>query len=409
MPHSVTAGPSRESTSISPGLKGPTTPAGFACRGQAAGKRCPLIPRRAVAGGKHHGEAIVRMARRMSSRGTGRRDPARVPSAALRNRILARSRLPVLIVMLAIGYGTAGYWLVEGKSLLNAVYATMLTLSTLGVEAGPPPGPGAKVFTVSLILFGVVALFTAIGVGTEVVASGELGRWLRMNQVTRSIGHLSGHYVICAYGRVGRAVMEELRRRGYTAVVIESKPELEPLLAEHGVRYIPGDPADESVLRQAGIERARGLICAVDSDAANVFITLTARALNPDLRIIARASERASIDKLVRAGADEVVSPYGLTGRRMAVLAVQPSVLEVLDLLNLGSDIRLEEVAVRAGTHLDSLTIAEARARYAGVAILALKKPESEVSANPDHEVRLAPGDLIVALGPAEILNRMAD
>ena len=186
-----------------------------------------------------------------------------------------------------------------------------------------------------------------------------------MNQASRSIGHLSGHYVICAYGRVGRAVLEELRRRGYTLVVIESKPELEPLLAEHGVRYIPGDPADESVLRQAGIERARGLICAVDSDAANVFITLTARALNPGLRIIARASERTSIDKLVRAGPTRL-SPYGLTGRRMAVLAVQPSVLEVLDLLNLGSDIRLEEVGVRAGTHLDSLTIAEARARSPG-------------------------------------------
>jgi len=230
-----------------------------------------------------------------------------------------------------------------------------------------------------------------------------------MNQVTRSIGHLSGHYVICAYGRVGRAVMEELRRRDYTAVVIESKPELESLVEEHGVPYVSGDPADEAVLRQAGIERARGLICAVDSDAANVFITLTARALNPGLRIVARASERASIDKLLRAGADEVVSPYGLTGRRMAVLAVQPSVLEVLDLLNLGSDIRLEEVAVRAGTHLDNLTLAEARTRYAGVAILALKKPGSEVSANPDHEIRLVPGDLIVALGPAEILNRMAD
>ena len=350
----------------------------------------------------------MRTASRMSSREIGRRDPARVPPAVLRNRILARSRLPVLVVTLAIVYGTVGYWLVEGKNLLDAFYETMLTLSTLGVGPGPPPGPGGKIFTVSLILFGVVALFTAIGVGTEVVVSGEFGRWLRMNQVSRSIGRLSGHYVICAYGRVGRAVMEEVQRRGYTAVVIESKPELEPLLAEHGVRYISGDPADETVLRQAGIERARGLICAVDSDAANVFITLTARALNPGLRIVARASDRASVDKLVRAGADEVVSPYGLTGRRMAVLAVQPSVLEVLDLLNLGSDIRLEEVAVRAGTHLDSLTITEARARYAGVAILALKKPGSEVLANPDHQVRLAPGDLIVALGPAEILNRMA-
>jgi len=351
----------------------------------------------------------VRIARRMGSRGTGRRDPARAPSIALRNRILARSRVPVLVVMLAFGYGTVGYWLVEGKSPLDAFYAAVLTLSTVGVEPGPPPDPGGKVFTVSLILFGVVALFTAIGVGTEVVASGDLGRWLRMNQVTRSIGRLSGHYVICAYGRVGRAVTEELLRRSYTAVVIESKPELEALLEEHGVRYVSGDPADETVLRQAGIKRARGLICAVDSDAANVFIALTARALNPDLRIVARASERASIDKLLRAGADEIVSPYGLTGRRMAVLAVQPSVLEVLDLLNLGSDIRLEEVSVRAGTHLDNLTVAEARAHYAGVAILALKKPGSEVSANPNHEVRLAPGDLVVALGPAEILNRMAD
>jgi|SRR5690242_273878 len=383
---------------------------------EARGAHWPRIAWRAVAGEgkcswrrKHCAEAAVRTARRMGSGEIGRRDLARAPPAVLRNRILARSRLPVLVVTLAIIYGTVGFWLVEGKSLLDAAYATMLTLSTLGVEAGPPPGPGGKVFTVSLILFGVVALFTAIGVGTEIVVSGDLGRWLRMNQATRNIGHLSGHYVICAYGRVGRAVLEELRRRNYSLVVIESKPELEPLLAKHGVRYISGDPADETVLRQAGIDRARGLICAVDSDAANVFITLTARALNPGLRIVARASERASIDKLVRAGADEVVSPYGLTGRRMAVLAVQPSVLEVLDLLNLGSEIRLEEVAVRAGTHLDTLTIAEARARYAGVAILALKKPGSEVSANPGHEMRLAPGDLIVALGPAEILNRMAD
>src|SRR6185437_3947216 len=151
----------------------------------------------------------------MSSGGTGRRDPARVPSAALRNRILARSRLPVLIVMLAIGYGTVGYWLVEGKNVLDAFYATVLVLSTLGVEAAPPPDPGGKVFTVSVILFGVVALFTAIGVGTEVVASGELGRWLRMNQAARSISRLSGHYVTCGYGRVGRAVLEDLRRRDY--------------------------------------------------------------------------------------------------------------------------------------------------------------------------------------------------
>jgi K+ transport systems, NAD-binding component len=227
-----------------------------------------------------------------------------------------------------------------------------------------------------------------------------------MNQASRSIGHQRALRDLRLRtrrpGRAGGAAAPRLH-----LVVIESKPELEPLLAEHGVRYIPGDPADESVLRQAGIERARGLICAVDSDAANVFITLTARALNPGLRIIARASERTSIDKLVRAGADEVVSPYGLTGRRMAVLAVQPSVLEVLDLLNLGSDIRLEEVAVRAGTHLDSLTITEARALRRG-GHPRIEKAGKRGLGEPGPSGAPGTGDLIVALGPAEILNRMA-
>ena len=341
------------------------------------------------------------MARRMSSRGTGRRDQARVPSSALRNRILARSRLPVLVVMLAIGYGTVGYWLIEGRSLLDSFYATVLALSTLGVEAGPPPGPGGKVFTVSLILFGVVALFTAIGVGTEVVASGEFGKWLRMNQASRSIGRLSGHYVICAYGRVGRAVMEEMRRRNYTSVVIESKPELEPLLEEHGVRYISGDPADETVLLQAGIERARGLICAVDSDAANVFITLTARALNPGLRIVARASERASVNKLVpgrRRRGRLAVRAHRAAHGRPGLPAIRAGSARPAQ-PRLGHPSR-GRVVIRAGTHLDGLTIAQARARYAGVAILALKAPGSEVSANPYHEVCLTPRDLIVVLGP---------
>lgn len=352
---------------------------------------------------------------RLPDRGGGR---SRGASAALRDangdrprweRLLGRFRLPMLLVSVALLYGTLGYWWIEGQSLLDALYTTVLTLSTVGVGTGPAPGPGGKVFTISLIFFGVVALFTAIGVGAEVVASGELGRWMRRSRMDRSVDRLSGHYVICAYGRVGRAVMAELRRQSRPGVVIESKPELAEVLEEHGVLHIKGDATDEQVLRRAGIERATGLVCAVDSDAANVFITLTARALNPDLRIIARAAESSSVDKLMRAGADEVVSPYGLSGRRMALLALQPSVLEVLDLLDLGPGIRLEEVVVRPGSRLDGLTVLEARTRFAGVAILALREPEREVDANPDPHLRLAAGHLIVVLGPDAILDRMAD
>ena len=323
--------------------------------------------------------------------------------------MFARFRLPLLLVVLALCYGTIGYSLIEGQSILDAFYTTVLTLSTVGAGSGPALGVAGKLFTVSLILFGVATLFAAIGVGTEVLSSGELARWLRRKRMTRRTEQLSGHYVICAYGRVGRAVTEELGRHHRPVLVIESKPELQLLLEDHGIPYILGDPADETVLQQAGISRADGLVCAVDSDAANVFITLTARALNPRLRIVARAAEHRSVDKLRRAGADEVLSPYGLSGRRMALLALQPSVLEVLDLLDLGADIRLEEVAVQPGTPLHGLTIAEAQTRYAGVAILAVRQPGAEISTSPDQGLCLGTGDLVIALGPVVILERMTN
>ncbi len=321
--------------------------------------------------------------------------------------MFARFRLPLLLVVLALCYGTFGYWLIENQSPLDAFYTTVLTLSTVG--SGPELGVGGKLFTVSLILFGVATLFAAIGVATEVLSSGELARWLRRKRMSRRTGQLSGHYVVCGYGRVGRTVTEELGRHQREILVIESKPDLQLLLEERDIPYVTGDAADETVLRLAGIERADGLVCAVDSDAGNVFITLTARAMNARLRIVARAAEQRSVDKLRRAGADEVISPYGLSGRRMALLALQPSVLEVLDLLDLGADIRLEEMAVQPGTPLHGTTIAEAQTRYAGVAILAVRQPGGNLSTSPDQGLRLGTGDLVIALGPVAILEGMTN
>ncbi|QMU71273.1 TrkA family potassium uptake protein [Streptacidiphilus sp. P02-A3a] len=321
--------------------------------------------------------------------------------------MFARFRLPLLLVVLALCYGTFGYWLIENQSPLDAFYTTVLTLSTVG--SGPELGVGGKLFTVSLILFGVATLFAAIGVATEVLSSGELARWLRRKRMSRRTGQLRGHYVVCGYGRVGRTVTGELGRHQRQVLVIESKPELHLLLEEQGIPYVTGDAADETVLRQAGIERADGLVCAVDSDSGNVFIALTARAMNPGLRIVARAAEQRSVDKLRRAGADEVISPYGLSGRRMALLALQPSVLEVLDLLDLGADIRLEEVAVQPGTPLHAMTVAEAQTRFAGVAILAVRQPGGELTTSPDQNLRLGTGDLVIALGPVTILEGMTN
>lgn len=318
-------------------------------------------------------------------------------------------RLPLLLVVAALLYGTIGFLLIGGVSLLNALYQTVLVLSTIGTGTPEPRGVGAKIFTISLILVGVAAVFAGIGVGTETLVSGELSHWVRRRRMTSRLGKLSGHFVVCAYGRVGRTVTRELRAQGSAVVVIESDRELEPLLIEHHLPHVMGDPGDEQVLRAARIEQARGLVCAVDSDAANVYVTLTARALNPALRIIARGSEPGSADALRRAGADEMISPYRLSGRRMALLAMRPSLVEILDLLGFGPDFRLEEVQVRPGSKLDGLTIAAALTRYPGASVLAVKQPGGELTPAPDQALRLASGDLIVSVGPNAILDRMSE
>lgn len=326
-----------------------------------------------------------------------------------RDGLLAQFWLPLLLVAIALIYGTVGFLLIERASLLDALYQTVLVLSTIGTGTPEPRGDGAKIFTISLILVGVAAVFAGIGVGTETLVSGELTRWARRRRMTGRLGRISGHVVVCAYGRVGRTVVAELRAQGRAVVVIEQKPELEALLAEQRLQHVVGDPRDERVLRAARIEQARGLVCAVDSDAANVYITLTARALNPALRIIARGSEPGSADTLRRAGADEVISPYRLSGRRMALLVMRPALVEILDLLGFGPEFRLEEVEVRPGSRLDGLTIGEALVRYPGASILAVKQPGAEVTAAPDQALRLAPGDLIVSVGPNAILDRISE
>jgi len=224
----------------------------------------------------------------------------------------------------------------------------------------------------------------------------------------RRIQDLSDHYVICAYGRVGRAAAEELQQQGIPFLVIEPLPELRDVMERHDLIYISADPTEEVILREAGIERARGLVCAVDSDAVNVYITLSARALNPKLSIVSRASAPQSVDKLMRAGADRVVSPYVLSGKRMAALALQPAVVEFFDMVTVAPDLRLEEIVIRPHSPLVGKTVGEAYERFEQVTILALKKLGADLVASPANDVTLSAGDLVVALGPLKVLSDMA-
>lgn len=322
--------------------------------------------------------------------------------------LLYRFRIPILLLGLAIGGGTAGYHLIEGWGFLDALYMTVTTLTTVGFREVQPLSTAGRLFTIGLVLFGVVTLFTSIAIVAQIAMSGELGEPLRRRRMQKRIDDLRDHYVLCAYGRVGRAAAEEFRLLGESYVIIEQQQALERLLTNDGAPYLVADPTEEAVLQQAGIERARGLVCAVDSDAINVYITLTARSLNPKLSIVARASNPESVDQLQRAGADRVISPYVISGKRMASLALQPSVVEFFDMVTVAPDLRLEEIVIRPNAPLDGATVAEATNSKNKTTILAVKKTGADLIPTPGPDLQLGAGDLVVALGPVKVLAELA-
>lgn len=323
--------------------------------------------------------------------------------------ILGRFRLPAALLAFAVLYGTLGYALIFGWAFMDALYMTAITLTTVGYrEVQPVDTAGTQLFTISVLAIGLGAVFAGIGVLANMIGNGELTEITRRRKVRRQVSGLADHYIVCAYGRVGRAVVEELRRQEVSVMVVDTDPSLEPRLQADGVPHLIADPSEEAVLRQVGVEKARGLVCAVDSDEVNVYITLTARALNPRLTIVARASRRQSLHALEKAGADRVISPYKLSGNRMAALSLRPSLVDFIEMVTVGPDLRLDEIVVRTGSPLVGTTVDGACASYEGVTILAHKQERgSQIVAPPRGDAVLAAGDLVVAFGPRAALEEM--
>ena len=318
-------------------------------------------------------------------------------------------RLPVLALAFSLVYGTVGYVLIEGFGILDGLYMTVTTLTTVGFGEIEPLGQAGRAFTLSLLAIGFTAAFTLLAVLTSLVVSGQLGRSLTRRGMRQRIDALRDHYVVCAFGRVGRSAVEELVAQGADVVVVEVDPALEPDMIEAGVLYVLDDPTREDVLEQAGIERARGLLCAVDSDASNVYITLLARARNPDLFIIGRASSPESVEALTRAGANRVVSPYRLSGTRMAALAFRPAMLEFVDMVSVAPDLRIEELVVGERSPLAGATVRETASPYDGVMILAVRSPDGALLVPPRADTELAAGDLLIVVGPMAALGHLAE
>lgn len=305
---------------------------------------------------------------------------------------LAAVILTGIVGYLAFGYGAGA-----------AAAMTLLTLTTVGFSTGRDLSTGPLLFTAGLAVLGVSVFAAILGVLGTAIAEGRLSLFSGGARMQREIDRLSHHFIVCAYGRVGRAVCHDLRAEGAALVVIDSQEDLEADLQRDRLAYLIGSPSSEDVLRRAGIERARGLVCAVDSDAENVYITIVARSISAELLIVARAAEEQSADRLYRAGATRVVSPYVTSGRRMAQLAFRPHVVDFFDIARSGRpDLRLEEVAVPDGSSLVGRRLGE----VVGAAVpLVVRRGDGELVANPSRDIVVQAGDLIVVCGETAILR----
>jgi len=323
--------------------------------------------------------------------------------------VVRRLFLAVFLVLFTLVLGTAGYWLIEGWSPFDALYMTVITISTVGFKEVAPLSFGGRLFTLFLIVCGVGTVIYALGTLIEFLVEGHLTGLLGRRKMERRIERLKDHYIVCGFGRVGQQVTKELFRAKEPFVVIDNSTEKILKCEQAGLLNLAGDASEDQILNAAGVTRAKGLIAVVDSDADNIFVTLSAKGLNPNIFVVARAEHEESERKLKKAGADRVVSPTSIGGRRMAALLLKPLVCDYLDVLAHGEDIefQLEESEVREGSPIANLSIKEAGVRdKTGILIMAVKKAGGEIITNPASSVTVEPRDVLVVMGTKEQLER---
>ena len=300
-----------------------------------------------------------------------------------------------------IGGGTFGYVLIEGWSIFESLYMTVITLATVGYKEVHELSQEGKVFTILLIIFGAGTIAYTIGSMIQFMVEGQLRRLLGRKKLQKQISRLQNHYIICGYGRIGRMIAREFAAKPLPFIIVEQDPAHCRRIEEDGYLYVEGDATRDEILEQAGIAAAKGLITVVTSDSANVFITLTARGINPDLFILARASEDGADIKLMRAGATKVVSPYTIGASRMAQAVLRPSVVDFIDIAT-GTEsleLQLEEICIAPQSALVGKNLVNSGIRSdLGLIIVGIKKARGMLF-NPASTVEIEANDILIALG----------
>jgi len=324
---------------------------------------------------------------------------------------MRKFRLALLGLALVLAFGVIGFMVIERYRPLDALYMTVITLSTVGFGEVHRLDDQGRVFAIVLIVLGVsmgAYTFSVIG---QMVLEGQLRELYGRRRMRKKINQLSGHYVIAGYGRVGRRVAHEFVARRVPFVVIENDPVAINALEQEGALYVEGSATDDDALRAAGIEKARTLISTLPDEAQNVYITLTARFMNKDLKIIARADVEDGERKLMRAGANHVVSPHMLGGQRMAMASLRPNVVDFMHTAALGEGgLSIEEMVIPAQCRLAGKTLVESQLKQDyNVTIIGIKKPSTQMTIAPGPNTVLEEGDVLVLIGPTGDLERLSN
>lgn len=318
----------------------------------------------------------------------------------------------LFLITVIVIYGTVGYMFIEKINFLDALYMTVITLATVGYKEVKDLSINGKIFTILLIFSGFGVFTYALTTGAKIIIEGEIKEAFKKRNMKKKIDNLRDHYIICGFGRMGRIIAKELRSNNIPFVIVEKNRENLP--EEGDFLYIKGDATKDEILKGAGIERAKGLITVLSSDTENLYVVLSAKGLNPELFIVARAAEEGAEIKLKRAGADRVVSPYHIGGLRIAHTVLRPTVVDFLEFATRSEhvEIQIEEIPVQKGSILAGRTIGESDiGKGIGAIIIGIKRADGSMIFNPTSQTKIEEGDTLIVLGEAPkllILEKMA-
>ena len=324
----------------------------------------------------------------------------------LRQKLL----LSLFLIVLVISFGTLGYMFIEGWDLVDSLYMTIITLASVGYKEVHDLSFNGRIFTIVLIIGGVGTVAYALTSAARIIIEGELQDVFGRRRLEKKIKGLKDHYIICGYGRMGKIICKELREKNQKFVVIEKKTDL--MADTEDILIIQGDATRDEVLKEVGIDNAKGLISVLPTDAENLFVVLSARGLNPHLLIVARAGEEGSEKKLLRAGADKVVSPYHIGGLRIAHTILKPAVVDFIEFATKSGniDLQMEEITIQEASELSGLTLDECGiGRELGIIIVAIKKADGDLKFNPTFRSTIIAGDTLIALGEISKMKKLED